>query len=438
MPRVLAGTDRRSAGARRGPGLPRLRRGVLRHGHHDHRRRRRHPDLRPGYDVAPAPVVSAAASAAGSTRAASSRLGPYQVSSRPLTSADGAAERLGPVVGGEAVRLVGQHDEVVRRQVRRVEPRVALRAVAEHVLDAETGEHGAGEGVRARPPSRACARSARRRGAGRRAAAGCPRRPGRRRSTPGARGRTRRASAPASAARRRAVRMSVTYTARPASRSLSSSSGLFSSALASTRSGRSATIVAMSGFFVPRTRVTPCSSRSSGWVHQSVAPTSRPGRGHGERLGERGDEADHPVDGVGERDTAVLIVDDVHAPRVPPGVIRYRRYRHLPRDRRHPRGPLGVGHRHRPGCSSSSRRTGWSCTGCCSATDRWTSRRCASGWRSGGSRSTRASASGRPGPPAASVRSGGSTTSPTSPRTSTRWTSPRPATTRRWPSTSAP
>ena len=67
------------------------------------------------------------------------------------------------------------------------------------------------------------------------------------------------------------VRMSVTYTGTPAARRASRSSGRFSSWLATTRSGASATIAATSGFFVPRTRVT---SRSAGWVHQSVAPTS--------------------------------------------------------------------------------------------------------------------------------------------------------------------
>ena len=96
------------------------------------------------------------ASAPGSTRAASPRLGPYQVSSRPRHEHGRRGERLGPVVGGERVGLVGQHDEVVRRQRGRVDPRVALGVAGEHVVDAEPGEHGAGEGVAAdrhpRPP----------------------------------------------------------------------------------------------------------------------------------------------------------------------------------------------------------------------------------------------------------------------------------------------
>src|SRR5689334_23049504 len=58
----------------------------------------------------------------------------------------------------------------------------------------------------------------------------------------------------------------------PSARNASRSMARFSSALAITRSGASASMRSRSGFFVPRTRVT---SRSAGWVHQSVAPTSR-------------------------------------------------------------------------------------------------------------------------------------------------------------------
>ena len=68
--------------------------------------------------------------------------------------------------------------------------------------------------------------------------------------------------------------ITVTHTARPASRSRVTSSFRFSSRLAMTRSGARAMTAARSGFLVPLTRVT---ARSAGWVHQSVAPTSRPG-----------------------------------------------------------------------------------------------------------------------------------------------------------------
>ena len=68
--------------------------------------------------------------------------------------------------------------------------------------------------------------------------------------------------------------ITVTHTARPASRSRATSSLRFSSRLAITRSGARAAILARSGFLVPRTRVT---ARPAGRVHQSVAPISRPG-----------------------------------------------------------------------------------------------------------------------------------------------------------------
>lgn len=59
-----------------------------------------------------------------------------------------------------------------------------------------------------------------------------------------------------------------------AARSRSTSRRRFSSRLQTTRSGSRAAIAARSGFLVPRTRGT---SRPAGWVHQSVAPTSRSG-----------------------------------------------------------------------------------------------------------------------------------------------------------------
>jgi hypothetical protein len=68
--------------------------------------------------------------------------------------------------------------------------------------------------------------------------------------------------------------MTVTHTGTPASRSRVTSSSRFSSWFAITRSGARAMMAARSGFLVPRTRVTV---RPAGWVHQSVAPTSRPG-----------------------------------------------------------------------------------------------------------------------------------------------------------------
>src|SRR3954447_26443423 len=66
----------------------------------------------------------------------------------------------------------------------------------------------------------------------------------------------------------------VTQTATPRSRSPSRSSWRFSSSFATTTSGLSSMTSATRGFLVPPTRGT---SRSAGWVHQSVAPTSRPG-----------------------------------------------------------------------------------------------------------------------------------------------------------------
>ncbi len=70
------------------------------------------------------------------------------------------------------------------------------------------------------------------------------------------------------------ARMSVTWTSTPAARRASASARRFSSTATSTRSGRRATIAGTSGFLVPPTRVT---SSPAGWVHQSVAPTRRPG-----------------------------------------------------------------------------------------------------------------------------------------------------------------
>ena len=67
--------------------------------------------------------------------------------------------------------------------------------------------------------------------------------------------------------------MSVTQTSTPASRRRRTSSSRFSSLLAITRSGASAAMALVSGFLVPRMRVT---SRSAGCVHQSVTPTSAP------------------------------------------------------------------------------------------------------------------------------------------------------------------
>jgi hypothetical protein len=66
-------------------------------------------------------------------------------------------------------------------------------------------------------------------------------------------------------------RITVTHTSTPARRSRSTSRRRFSSWLATTMSGRKATIAATSGFLVPRTRGT---SRSAGWVHHWVAPAS--------------------------------------------------------------------------------------------------------------------------------------------------------------------
>jgi hypothetical protein len=71
------------------------------------------------------------------------------------------------------------------------------------------------------------------------------------------------------------VSITVTHTGTPAARSRCTSMRRFSSLLAITRSGARAMIAARSGFLVPRTRVT---ASPAGWVHQSVAPTSAPGR----------------------------------------------------------------------------------------------------------------------------------------------------------------
>ncbi len=70
------------------------------------------------------------------------------------------------------------------------------------------------------------------------------------------------------------VLISLTWTWIPASRRRRTSSSRFSSLTASTTSGARARTAARSGFLVPRTRVT---SRSAGWVHHSVAPTTRSG-----------------------------------------------------------------------------------------------------------------------------------------------------------------
>ncbi len=68
--------------------------------------------------------------------------------------------------------------------------------------------------------------------------------------------------------------MTVTHTGNPAFRKRSTSMRRFSSLLVTTRSGRRPMTASQSGFFVPRRRVT---SRPTGWVHQSVAPTRSPG-----------------------------------------------------------------------------------------------------------------------------------------------------------------
>src|SRR4051812_27509705 len=60
----------------------------------------------------------------------------------------------------------------------------------------------------------------------------------------------------------------------PAALSAATSSARFSSAFAITRSGPRDRTRSTSGHLVPPTRAT---SRSDGWVHQSVAPTSSPG-----------------------------------------------------------------------------------------------------------------------------------------------------------------
>ena len=71
--------------------------------------------------------------------------------------------------------------------------------------------------------------------------------------------------------------------------------------------GASSTILSTSGFFVPPTRGT---SRPGGWVHQSVAPTSRSPRADGDRLGERRHDADDPPDRAPQRDRVPHVVDD--------------------------------------------------------------------------------------------------------------------------------
>jgi hypothetical protein len=55
----------------------------------------------------------------------------------------------------------------------------------------------------------------------------------------------------------------VTQTGMPSARSAATSSGRFSSALASTRSGSAARTSARSGYFEPPTR---CTARPAGWV----------------------------------------------------------------------------------------------------------------------------------------------------------------------------
>ena len=233
--------------------------------------------------------------------------------------------------------------------------------------------------------------------------------------------------------------MSVTYTARPASRSLSSSSGLFSSALASTRSGRSATIVSMSGFFVPAHAGDPVLVEVVGVGAPVGRAHQQAGRGHGERLGERGDEADHPVDGVGTRDAAAF---DRRRRPCPPGC--------------HPKSSDTVGTAIFPVTGgtpvdrwASGIDTAWlqleqptnrmvvhGVLFCDGPVDVATVRE----------RVARAVGRGLPGPPAAAdlarrrPRSGPLGRRRARPRRArrTRSTSPRPATTPRWPSTSAP
>ena len=100
-------------------------------------------------------------------------------------------------------------------------------------------------------------------------------------------------------------------TRHPGPRRRRTSSSRFSSWLAITRSGARARIAATSGFFVPRTRAT---SRSAGCVHQSVAPTSAPGRVTATASVSDGHQRDHPAHRAAQQDLGPQVVS--HAPRL--------------------------------------------------------------------------------------------------------------------------
>ena len=175
-------------------------------------------------------------------------------------------------------------------------------------------------------------------------------------------------------------------------------------------------------------------------------PDEQAGLGHADRLGERGDEAHHAPDPGGHRHGGPQVVANglagrllghapdgasAHRPTVraspaSPGTVRPSHFR------RGTRWTAGRRASTPRGCSSSRRPTGWSCTGCCSATAPWISTRSARGCRSAGWRSIPASGSARPGRPGPSASSAGWTRPRTWRRTSRRrrWTSR--ATTPRW------
>ena len=212
-------------------------------------------------------------------RWASTRDGPYQVSRRPLTSAVRARrERLGPVVGGEDVGLVGQQHDVDARavEVRQVDVRDSARRASAKTL--RQPSRATRSPVKVSRPDRHPrvapdrARRRRRRGSGT-----GPHHSRARRDQPGGRAHLEHlGEEPPERVERRGHRLDVgdPDAVRRRSRSRRTSSSRFSSLLATTRSGARAAIARGPGSWCPE----PVAPQGPlGWVHQSVAPTSRSG-----------------------------------------------------------------------------------------------------------------------------------------------------------------
>ena len=202
-------------------------------------------------------------------------------------------EGLRAVVRREGVRLVRQDHEVVRRQRRQGRPAGSGRASRPGRCRRRAGRARRRRRCRGRAPSTAGARSARRRV---RRGPVVRRAPRRRRPSSSQAGPVEPAGARASGPARRAPRAaSPAPSPRRRRRPRAARRGRPRGSprrWPARGPGAGRARRRRRGFLVPPIRAT---SRSAGCVHQSVAPTSRPGRGHRDRLGQRRDERDDPA-----------------------------------------------------------------------------------------------------------------------------------------------